>query len=77
MFNPTTITTILAILTVIAVAAADWYVWGMANGKHNYSPRSIQPLSARELAAKFLVSIRATNAEVLMVPLKEDGPCRC
>lgn len=77
MLNPTTITTMLATITVIALAAADWYVWGIASAKHYYRPRSVQPLTLRELAAKFLAGVGATNAEVLLVPLKHDGQCRC
>jgi len=77
MLNPTIITTIFAIFTVIALAAADWYAWGMARGTHLYRPRLIRPLTARELAIKFLAGMGAVNAEVLMVPLKDDGQCRC
>jgi hypothetical protein len=32
MLNPTIMTTSFAILTVLALAAADWFVWGMAAG---------------------------------------------
>lgn len=53
MLNPTNITMMVAIFTVIGLAAADWYVWGIASAKHYYHQRSVQPLTLRELAAKF------------------------
>lgn len=80
MLNPTFITAIFGILTVLALAAADWFVWGMAAGPRAYRPRLIQPLTARDLAnkflaGKFLAGFRATNADMLLVPLKSRGQC--
>jgi hypothetical protein len=47
----------------------DWYIWGIAQKPHFHSPRLIRPLSVRELAARLLSGIVASNTEVLMVPL--------
>ena len=79
MLNPTFITTIFAILTVLALAAADWFVWGIAAGQRT-RPRLIQPLTARDLAnkflaGKFLAGFRAANSDMLLVPLKSRGQC--
>jgi hypothetical protein len=54
MLNPTLMTAVLAVLTVIALAAADWMVWGMATRPSSYRPHSLQPLTARDLVNKFL-----------------------
>jgi hypothetical protein len=80
MLSPAIMTTSFAILTVLALAAADWFVWGMATGQRVYRPRLIQPLTARDLAnkflaGKFLAGFRAANADMLLVPLKSRGQC--
>jgi hypothetical protein len=75
MLNPTILTTIFAILAVLALAMADWFVWGMAAGPRAYPPRLIQPLTARDLANKLMAGLGASNAEMLMVP-ENHGPCR-
>jgi hypothetical protein len=75
MINPTILTTIFAILGVLAFAVADWFVWGMAAGPRAYRPRLIQPLTARDLANKLMAGLGASNAEMLMVP-ENHGPCR-
>ena len=80
MLNPTIMTTSFAILTVLALAAADWFVWGEAAGPRVYRPRLIQPLTARDLAnkflaGKFLAGFRTANADMLQVPLKSRGHC--
>jgi hypothetical protein len=59
----------LSVLAVGALVAMDWYLWGMAKRPHFYSPRSVRPLTVRELADKFLSGIVASNTEVLMVPI--------
>ena len=74
MLNPTFIMTSFAILTLLALAAADWLVWGMAAGPRVYRPR-LQPLTARDLAAKFLAGLRTANGETFLVPLKSRGHC--
>ena len=74
MLNPTIMTTSFAILTVLALAAADWFVWGMAAGLRAARPRLIQPLTARDMANKFLAGFR-TAADMLLVPLKSRGQC--
>lgn len=80
MLNPTIMTTSFAILTVLALAAADWFVWGMAAGPRVYRQRLVQPLTARDLAnkflaGKFLAGFRVANADMLLVPLKSRGQC--
>jgi hypothetical protein len=80
MLNPTIMTTSFAILTVLALAAADWFVWGMVAGPRVYRPRLIQPFTARDLANKFLASKFLTgfltaSADILLVPLKSRGQC--
>lgn len=80
MLNPTIVTTSCAILIVLALAAADWSVWGMATGPRVSRPRLIQPLTARDLAnkflaGKFLAGFRTANADMLLVPLKSRGQC--
>jgi hypothetical protein len=67
MLNPTFITTIFAILGVLALAAADWLVWGVAINLRVYRPRLIQPLTARDLAKKCLAGLALANTEMLMV----------
>jgi hypothetical protein len=79
MLNPTIMTTSFAILTVLALAAADWFVWGMAASPRARS-RLIQPLTARDLAnkflaGKFLAGFRTANADMLLVPLKSRSQC--
>jgi hypothetical protein len=80
MLNPTIMTTSFAILTVLALAAADWFVWGMEAGPRAYRPRLVQPLTARDLANKFLAGgflarFRAANTDMLLVPLKSRSQC--
>jgi hypothetical protein len=80
MLNPTFTTTSFAILTVLALAAADWFVWSIAAGPRAYRPRLIQPLTPRDLAnnflaGKFLAGFRPANADMLLVPLKSRGQC--
>jgi|ERR1700677_3250807 len=59
----------LSILAVGALAAMDWYIWGIAKGSHFHRARLVRPLTVRELATKFLSGIVASNTEVLMVPI--------
>jgi hypothetical protein len=71
MLDPTIFTTIFAILIVLVLAAADWFVWGPATGPRVfYRPRQVQPLTARNLANKFLAGLGPTSAEMLLVPLE-------
>ena len=74
MLNPTFIMTTFAILTILAVATADWFVWGMAASPRADRPRLIQPLTASDMANKFLAGFR-TAADMLPVPLKSRGRC--
>jgi hypothetical protein len=74
MLNPTILPTIFAILTVLALATADWFVWGPAAGPRAYRPRLIQPLTARELVHKLIAGFGASNAEMLTVS-ENHGPC--
>jgi hypothetical protein len=74
MLNPTILMTIFAILTVLALATADWFVWGPAASPRAYRPRLIQPFTARDLANKFIAAMRASNAEILMVS-ENHGRC--
>jgi hypothetical protein len=68
--HPTTMVVVtLGILAVGALAASDWYIWGIAQRPHFHSPRLVRPLSVRELAAMLLSGIVASNTEVLMVPI--------
>jgi hypothetical protein len=70
MLNPTIMTTSFAIFTVLALAAADWFVWGMAAGPRVYRALLKQPLTARDLANKFLAGkfqtgFRTANADMI------------
>jgi hypothetical protein len=68
MLNPSIITAALGFLAIAGLAAVDWYVWGMAAKGHLHDARNVHPLTARELAARLLGGVAATNGEVLMVP---------
>jgi hypothetical protein len=61
MLNPTLITIVLAVLTVLALAAADWFVWRMATGPSSYRPRLVEPLTVRDLANKLLAGFGRTG----------------
>jgi hypothetical protein len=80
MLNPTIMITSFAILTILALVAADWFVWGMAAGPRVYRPSLIQPLTALDLAnkllaGKFLTGFRTASVDMLQVPLKSRGQC--
>jgi len=56
--HPTTIAVVtLSILAAGALAATDWYIWGIAQRPHFHGPRLVRPLSVRELAAMLLNGI--------------------
>jgi hypothetical protein len=65
MLYPTMTATVLGVLFVTALAAVDWYVWGVATVRNYRQPVSARPLTVRELINKFLGRVVATNAEVL------------
>lgn len=68
MLNPTVIVAGLGIVAIAGLAMVDWYVWGMAAKGNLRDARLVQPLTIRELAARLLGGMAATNSEVLMVP---------
>ena len=76
MLHPTILMAVLGIIGVIGLALIDWYVWGtpVASNSHR---QSVQPLTIRELTARLLGGIVASNTEVLMVPPNtiEKVPC--
>lgn len=67
MLHPTILMAISGIIGVIGLAAIDWYVWGTSVASNSHR-QSVQPLTIRELTARFLGGIVASNTEVLMVP---------
>jgi hypothetical protein len=67
MLNPMTLA-VLGTLVIAGLAAVDWYVWGVAGNGHLRDERTVRPLTMRELAARLLGGVAATNGEVLMVP---------
>lgn len=68
MLYPTILMAVSGILSVIGLAVIDWYVWGTPVASNSHRRSLVQPLTARELAAKFLGGIVASNTEVLMIP---------
>jgi hypothetical protein len=67
MLYPTILVAVLAIIGAVGLVAIDWYVWGTSvASRSHYS--SIKPLTVRELAARFLGGVMASNTEVLMAP---------
>jgi len=68
MLYPTIFIAVSGIIGVIGLAAIDWYVWGTPEALRLQRRSLIRPLTIRELAAKFLGGVMASNTEVLMVP---------
>jgi len=56
---------VLGVLFVTALAAVDWYVWGMATVQNFRHPVNLRPLTLREMVNNALARVVALNAERL------------
>lgn len=77
MLYPTILMAVSGILAVVALAAIDWYVWGTPGALSSRRPSLVRPLTIRELSARFLGGIIASNTEVLMVPPTSIAKAPC
>jgi hypothetical protein len=77
MLYPTVLIAVSGIIGVIGLAAIDWYVWGTTVASNSHRRSRVQPLTLRELTAKFLGGIVASNTEVLMVPSTTIAKAPC
>jgi hypothetical protein len=77
MLHPTILIAVSGIIGVVGLAIIDWYVWGTPVASNFHRRSGVQPLTIRELSARFLGGIVASNTEVLMVPPTaiEKVPC--
>jgi hypothetical protein len=66
--DPSIIAAALGTSVIAGLAAVDWYVWGVASKADLRDVHVVRPLTMRELAARLLGGVAATNGEVLMVP---------
>jgi hypothetical protein len=76
MLYPTILVTVAGIVGLIGLAAIDWYVWGTPTASRLHRS-GVKPLTVRELAARFLGGVAASNTEVLMVPPTALGQAPC
>lgn len=65
MLYPTITAIMFGIVFLAALAAIDWYVWGLTMVPSMRRPRTVQPLTAGEMTEKFLERMVAVNQEVL------------
>ena len=65
MFIPSTLALLVGTLSIAALAAADWYVWGLNLAVNPRQPRRPQPLTGLELIDLGLARLIAANHAVL------------
>ena len=65
MLIPSTAVLLIGVLTIAALAATDWYVWGMNMVSNPRRPRHPQPLSGIELVDLALERLIAINKAAL------------
>jgi hypothetical protein len=65
MLIPSTLVIFVGVLLIAALAATDWYVWGMNLTTNPRQPRNPQPLTGLELVDLGLGRLIAANQAVL------------